>query len=453
MAEIVVRPSDLHPLLRRIARHAHDAGSEVRAEGCGDVRQRNPILRPLWTGEGGLDGAEVELQRIGEDRIGRGSIAPEALRLAVRLDQLDPMLVTAGEAEIADGGGIDREEAAGRAVFRRHVGDGGAIRQRQVVKAGSEELDELAHHTLLAKHLGDGQHQIGRGDAFLQLAVQAEADDVGDQHGDRLAEHRRLRLNPTDTPAEYAQPVHHGGVAVRAVAAIGIDIGVADIRRGPDHLRQVFEVHLVADAGARRDNTEIIEGRLPPAEELIALAITLELHIDVLLKRVGGTRIVDHHRVIDDQINRHQRVHLPRIAAELDDAVAHGGQIDDPGHTGEILHQNARRAEGDFLVRTALGQPAGNRAGVIDRVAAAVLKAQHVLEQHLQAVGQAGNIADRLRRGGKAEIVIRLAVDREGLAGLQAVLPDHAHDPEPSSIGVQRGGPAAGAVAAQHAGV
>src|SRR3546814_1943388 len=63
---------------------------------------------------------------------------------------------------------IDREDAAGGAVFGRHVGDGGAVGQRQVVQTVAKELDELADHTVLAQHLGDGKHQIGGGGTLRQ---------------------------------------------------------------------------------------------------------------------------------------------------------------------------------------------------------------------------------------------------------------------------------------------
>ena len=119
----------------------------------------------------------------------------------------------------------------------------------------------------------------------LQLAGQLEADDVGDEHGDRLAEHRRLGLDAADAPAEHAEAVDHGGVAVGAVAAVREGEGVAGIGRGPDHLREVFQVHLVADAGARRHDAEIVEGVLAPAQELVALAVALELDVHVLLQR------------------------------------------------------------------------------------------------------------------------------------------------------------------------
>ena len=54
------------------------------------------------------------------------------------------------------------------------------------------------------------------------LPVELEADDLGDEHGDRLAEHGRLGLDAADAPAEHAQAVDHGGVAVGADQRVGI---------------------------------------------------------------------------------------------------------------------------------------------------------------------------------------------------------------------------------------
>ena len=60
---------------------------------------------------------------------------------------------------------VDREEADRRAVLGRHVGDRGAVGERQAREARAEELDELPDHALLAQHLGDGEHEVGRGRA------------------------------------------------------------------------------------------------------------------------------------------------------------------------------------------------------------------------------------------------------------------------------------------------
>ena len=50
----------------------------------------------------------------------------------------------------------------------------------------------------------------------LQPAGEAEADDLGDEHGDGLAEHGGLCLDAADTPAKDAEAVDHGGVGVGA---------------------------------------------------------------------------------------------------------------------------------------------------------------------------------------------------------------------------------------------
>ena len=115
------------------------------------------------------------------------------------------------------------------------------------------------------------------------LAGQAEADDVRDQHGDGLAQHGRLGLDAADAPAEDAQAVHHRGVAVGAVQRVRIGERCPAVRRGPDALAEIFQVHLMADAGARRHDAEIVERILAPAQEAVALAVALELDVDVLL--------------------------------------------------------------------------------------------------------------------------------------------------------------------------
>ena len=185
-----------------------------------DLGERHAVLRPLRPGQRRLDGGEIELQHVGEDRL-RAGLAPQALRLAVGLDQRHALGRAAGGLEVLDGVGVDGEEAAGGAVLGRHVGDGGAVLDGEVVEAVAEVLDELLDHAALAQHLRAGEHEVGGGDAFLELALEAEADHLGDHHGDRLAEHGGLRLDAADAPAEHAERVDHGGVAVGADAGVG----------------------------------------------------------------------------------------------------------------------------------------------------------------------------------------------------------------------------------------
>ena len=357
VAEIVVAAGNRHALghLGRLVELLVHRAGEARLH----FLERNAVLRALGAGERRLDGAQFQLENVGEDRILRGLGAVHALRLGIGLDQVDPLLGAVGVVEILHRIVVDREEAAGRAVFRRHVAERGAIRDGQAAKAGAEELDELADHAALAQHLRDGEHQVGRSDAFLELAGKLDADHLGQNHRIGLAEHRGFRLDAADAPAEHRQAVDHRGVRVGADHRVGIrDVGFdlfaveLDLAgRVPDGLRQIFKIDLMADAGAGRHDAKILERALRPLQEFVALLILLVLFFDVLLVRVAVAEEIHRHRVVDDEIDRHQRIDLLRLAAEVLHRIAHRGEIDHRRHAGEILHQHARRAKGHVAVR------------------------------------------------------------------------------------------------------
>ncbi|CRR97126.1 hypothetical protein PAERUG_P5_London_26_VIM_2_01_09_03357 [Pseudomonas aeruginosa] len=398
--------------------------AEELVEGAGDVLQGHAVLRALRSGQAGLDFAHVQVQGVGEHRL-VALLAPQALFLAVGLDQLDRAFRTSGQAQVAEGDLVHREEAAGGAVFRGHVGDGGAVRQGQVGQAVAVELDEFPHHALLAQHLRDGQHQVGGGDALAQLAGELEADDLGDQHRYRLAEHGGFRLDAADAPAEHAEAVDHGGVGVGADQGVGEGVGPAILVLGPDRAAQVLQVDLVADAGARRYHAEVVEGVLAPAQEGVAFAVALHLDLNVLFEGRFAGELVDHHRVVDDQVHRRQRVDLLRVAAGLGHGRAHGGQVDHRGNPGEVLHQDPRRAVLDLAVGAALPEPAGEGLEVVAGDGAAVLPAQEVFQQDLQRHRQLAEIAQGPGGFREAVVVVGLAVHSETAKGFQAVQSRH----------------------------
>ena len=220
----------------------------------------------------------------------------------------------------------------------------------QIVQAGAIEFNELADHALGAQHFRYGQDEIRRRGARRQLAGQLHANHFGQQHGNGLAEHGRLGLDTANAPAQDSQAVDHRGMAVGADQGIGIGDGLAAVGGGPGHLRQIFDVDLMANAGAGRHHAEIVKGALAPAQKGIAFAVALELQLDVLGQRIRRARMIHHHRMIDHQIDGGERINLFRIAAHGDHGGAHGGQVDHRRHAGEILHQHPGRAIGDFLV-------------------------------------------------------------------------------------------------------
>ena len=135
-----------------------------------------------------------------------------------------------------------------------------------------------------------------------QLAGQLEADDARDEHRHRLAEHGGLGLDAADAPAEHAEAVDHRGVRVGADAGVGV--GLRRPLAGHDDAGQVLDVDLVHDAGARRDDLELVERGLAPAQELVALAVALVLELDVALEGVRAAEDVGDDRVVDDQLGR-----------------------------------------------------------------------------------------------------------------------------------------------------
>ena len=158
---------------------------------------------------------------------------------------------------------------------------------------------------------------------------------------------------------------------------------------GEDHSGQVLDVDLVDDAGAGRDDLEVLERALSPAQELVALAVALVLDLDVAPERLWRAEDVGDDRVVDDQLGRRERVDLGGVAAEVGHRLAHRRQVDDAGHPGEVLHDHARRRELDLLVGLGVGVPAGERRDVVGGDVGAVLGAQQVLEQDLEAERQA----------------------------------------------------------------
>ena len=292
---------------------------EERSELLLDAADLDPVLRPLRPGQARRDRAQVEADDLRVVDLPGARDAVQALRLEVRLEGLDLLLRPAGALEVLDGLVVDREEAHGRAVLRGHVGHGGAVGHGQAGHALAEELDELADHLLLAQDLGDGKHQVGRGDAFAQPPGELEADDVGRQEVDRLAEHRRLGLDAADAPADHADAVDHGGVAVGADQRIRVVDRQPALRRLglEDAARQVLEVDLVDDAEARRHDAEGVERLHAPLHELVALDVAFELQLHVQVERLLRAEVVDHHRVVDDQVDRHQRLDRLRVLAHL----------------------------------------------------------------------------------------------------------------------------------------
>ncbi len=162
----------------------------------------------------------------------------------------------------------------------------------------------------------------------------------------------------------------------------------------------------MADAGAGRNDAEILECLLAPLEEAVAFAIALIFQIDIVLESQRVAEIVHDDRMVDDEINGNERIDLFRVAAERLDAVAHRSQIHHGGNAGEVLHQHARRAIGDFSASlAAVGKPLGDIFDVRLLDGAVVLEAEQVLKQNLHGERKTGNACQAVLFGFRQAVI------------------------------------------------
>ena len=361
-------------------------------EGLLGLRQRHPVLGPFRPGDARRHLAQVQLQRRREDRVLGPRLMEHPLLARVGVDQLDRLGRAPGQLQVAQRLRVDREDRAGRAELRRHVADRRPVGQPQRRQPRPVELDELGDDAQLAQHLGHGEDEVGGGRPLRQLAVQPEPDHLRQQHRDRLPQHRRLRLDPADAPAQHAEPVDHRRVGVGADQRVGVGAQRAVRLAAVDDLGDVLEVDLVADSRRRRHHAEVVEGALPPLEEGVALAVALELALGVDGEGAGVAEGVDLDRVVDHQVDVDQWVDRRRVAADLLHRVAHRRQVDHRRDAGEVLHQHPGRLKGNLGARLGRRVPARDRLDVRRGNPNAVLEAQHVLQQHLDRVGQARDV-------------------------------------------------------------
>src|SRR5205823_9759044 len=128
---------------------------------------------------------------------------------------------------------------------------------------------------------------------------------------------------------------------------------------------QILEVDLVHDADPRRHDLERVERLHAPLHELVTLGVALEFDLHVEVERIPGAVVIDLHRMVDDEIDGHQRLDQLRVPAHALRDAAHRGEVAQQGNAGEILQHDARYDEGNFLGSGRVRSPAGGVARVL----------------------------------------------------------------------------------------
>ncbi len=284
---------------------------QQRAKYASELAQIDSILRPFWAGNAGLDFAKIEFEVDAVIDLALARHPEHLLRAEISLEGAAFFIATAGRAQVIHRLGIDRKIAHCRTVLGRHVADRGPIRQRQRSGACAVKFNKLPDHLLRAQHLGDVQCEIRGGNAFAQRAGHMHADDFGREEVDRLAEHAGFRFNAANAPTDDTEAVDHRRVGVGSHQRIRVE----KIARMEHALGEILKVDLVHDADARRDEAESLERLLSPFQKFVALAVAFEFHVHVQAQGRGGSGEINLHGVIDDEIDRHERLNDFRLAA------------------------------------------------------------------------------------------------------------------------------------------
>ena len=191
-------------------------------------------------------------------------------------------------------------------------------------------------------------------------AGHVDADDVGRQEVDRLAEHPGFGLDAAHAPADDPEAVDHRRVRVGSDERVGI----TDALFLEDPLREVLQVDLVDDADARRDDVETAERLHAPLEELVARAVALELHLHVEPEGVACWPEIDLDRVVDDEVDRNERLDEAGSLPIRCDGRAHRREVHEQRDAGEVLQHDAGDDERDLFCPLGVRLPAGQGADV-----------------------------------------------------------------------------------------
>src|SRR6185437_7048733 len=166
--------------------------------------------------------------------------------------------------------------------------------------------------------------------------------NVGQEDIYGLAEHRRLRLDTADAPANDSEPVDHRSVRVGADQRVGTQHPILL----EDTARQELRIHLMANAEAWWDDPQVVERLCPPFQKLITFAITTELDRHIEAECVRSPEIVDLHRMVDNKIDGNHWLYNRHVTAAPSDGRAHLSEVDKRRNARKILEQHATDHKG-----------------------------------------------------------------------------------------------------------
>jgi len=310
------------------------------------VVKSDSVVGSLGSRDATSNSGEIKFEGISENGVFLGAIidSEETLSLKILLNVSNLVAGSVGLSKILKSTSINWEVTHSGTVFGGHVSNGGSVSEGKSVDTRSVEFDEFADDTLLSEHFSDGQDQISGGGGLGKFTSELETNNLGQDHGDRLTKHGGFTFDTTNTPGNNTKTVNHGGVGVSSDKGIRVEGSVAI----EDDSGKIFKIDLMDDTRSGRNNQEVVEGILSPLQEFESFVVSLEFHLFVLFKGIGGSGKIDLDGVINNEIDRAKGINLIRASSESDHSISHGSKINNGRDTSEILKDDSGGLEGDF---------------------------------------------------------------------------------------------------------
>ena len=157
---------------------------------------------------------------------------------------------------------------------------------------------------------------------------------------------------------------------------------------------EIFQIDLVHDADAGRNDFEGVERLHAPFQKLVALPVALEFHLHVLRSASAAPAKSTCTEWSTTRSTGTSGSMIFGFLPSRADRRAHRRQIDQQRHAGKVLQHDPRDHERDFLRAARVGLPFGEFADVLFGDLFAVAVAQHRFQHEADGDGQAGNGAD-----------------------------------------------------------
>src|SRR5438270_7358429 len=254
------------------------------AEYLSKIAHSNTVLGTAWPGQAWLDSTQIKVEQVIKLWLGHLVCTEKPLGLAVAFNQVHQPWGAPGFTQIVQRLVIDREECCRGTKFRGHIRNGGAVCQWQLAEAGTTKLNEFSNNATLTQHLCHCEDKVGGSCSTGERPREAHTNNFWSEQIKRLTQQDRLGLNTANPPTKDTKTVNHGSMRVGTNECIRKSYRLAIFLPGHHDGSQVFQVHLVNNTRSRRDNPEIAESLLPPAQQGIAFAIALIFTLNIACK-------------------------------------------------------------------------------------------------------------------------------------------------------------------------